>query len=235
MRFSQLSNKRRGQAPGPRHAYRARFGRSGDSLYGDFAQYILKEILGYNTVLDGDDYTAAEHEPIANGSVEFALGQFSASKRQLIAPFELKGANTDLDSIMPGRYKTPVRQAWTTRPMLPARNRYSSATMSSLGCYAFGYGRQRYESWDLSRLSDPHELARLHLLLAANNLFSGDTVLCSSKRTRRRGHYRELYADYRSFGSGLFRRLAIRTGWRQAKTPFAMRKKYRSYVVCSIC
>lgn len=145
------------------------------SLYGDFGRYILKEILGYTTVLDGDEYTAAENEPVAAGSVEFALGRFSASKRQVIAPFELKGANTDLDSIMPGRHKTPVQQAWDYATDAPGAEWVLVSNYIELRLYAFGYGRQRYESWELRQLNEPKELARLHLLLAAENLLSGKT------------------------------------------------------------
>ena len=65
--------------------------------------------------------------------------------------------------------------------------------------YAFGYGRQRYEkSWDLSQLSDPHELARLHLLLAANNLLSGNTRSLLEQSEREDEDITEkLYADYK--------------------------------------
>ncbi len=82
------------------------------SLYSDFAQSILKEILGYKTIVDADEYTVAENERVGAGSVEFALGRFSTSTRRILAPFELKGASIDLDAIMPGRYTTPVQQAW---------------------------------------------------------------------------------------------------------------------------
>ena len=128
-----LQQAARASAPGPRHAYRARLGRSRGHGYGDFAQVtLLKEILGYNTVLDGDDYTAAEHEPIANGSVEFALGQFSASKRQLIAPFELKGANLR-SRFDYARALQDARLASVPErvQIMPTGNGYSSATMSS--------------------------------------------------------------------------------------------------------
>jgi hypothetical protein len=171
------------------------------SLYGDFAQYILKEVLGYATVLDGDEYTAAEHEPVANGSVEFALGRFSASRRHVIAPFELKGANVDLDSIMPGRYKTPVQQAWDYATDAPGAEWVLVSNYVELRLYAFGYGRQRYETWELSRLNEPYELARLHLLLAAENLLSGDTRSLLEQSEREDEDITEkLYADYKSLG-----------------------------------
>ncbi|MGB6949123.1 MAG: hypothetical protein WBD84_07985, partial [Methyloceanibacter sp.] len=178
------------------------------SLYGDFAQYILKEILGYTTVLDGTDYTAAENEPVGNGSVEFALGRFSATKRQVIAPFELKGANTDLDSIMPGRYKTPVQQAWDYAADAPGAEWVLVSNYVELRLYAFGYGRQRYESWDLNRASEPRELARIHLLLAADNLLSGKTRSLLQQSEREDEDITDkLYADYKELRERLIQTL----------------------------
>ena len=181
------------------------------SLYGDFAQYILKEILGYTTVLAGDQYTAAEHEPVGSGSVEFALGRFSPEERQLIAPFELKGANTDLDSIMPGRHKTPVQQAWDYAADSPGAQWVLVSNYIELRLYAFGYGRQRYETFDLSRLSEPRELGRLHMLLAAENLLSDKTQSLLEQSEREDENITEkLYADYKGLRERLIQTISDR-------------------------
>jgi hypothetical protein len=78
-----------------------------------FTQSVIVELLGYTPVHPSDQFTMAEEEPLGRGSVDRALGRFSPDRREIIAPFELKGPKTrDLDAIMPGRAKSPVQQAW---------------------------------------------------------------------------------------------------------------------------
>ena len=83
------------------------------ALQSEFATKIVQGVLGYDGPVGNDEYTVATEKRILQGSVDLALGHFSADKSEIIAPFELKGAKTkDLDAIMSGRNKTPVQQAW---------------------------------------------------------------------------------------------------------------------------
>ncbi|GHF16611.1 hypothetical protein GCM10017044_08650 [Kordiimonas sediminis] len=75
-----------------------------------FIQRILVEVLGYTRSSDTHSWTVAKNQPVGRGNVDVALGEFSETETKIQVPFELKGAKTkDLDSIMPGRYKTPVQ------------------------------------------------------------------------------------------------------------------------------
>ena len=83
------------------------------ALHGQVAVKIIEDVLGYHGPAGGADYTVATEQAILRGSVDLALGRFGGTTPEILAPFELKGADTrDLDAIMPGRNKTPVQQAW---------------------------------------------------------------------------------------------------------------------------
>ena len=67
--------------------------------------------LGYHGPAGGADYTAATEQAILQGCVDLALGWFGGKAHEILAPFELKGADSrNLDAIMLGRNKTPVQQ-----------------------------------------------------------------------------------------------------------------------------
>jgi len=101
------------------------------ALHGQFAAKIIEGVLGYYGPAVGADYTVSTEQSILRGSVDLALGRFGGKIPEILAPFELKGADTrDLDAIMPGRNKTPVQQAWegarqgrasVPRPQAPVR------------------------------------------------------------------------------------------------------------------
>ncbi len=75
--------------------------------------------------------------------------------------------------------------------------------------YAFGYGRQRYESWDLRRLNEISELARFHRLLAADNLLSGRTRSLLAESDREDENITEkLYAEYKEIRETLVQTVA---------------------------
>ena len=83
------------------------------ALHGEFASKIVEGVLGYHGPAGGADYTVATEQTILRGSVDFALGRFGGATPEILAPIELKGADTrDLNAIMPGRNKSPVQQAW---------------------------------------------------------------------------------------------------------------------------
>ena len=82
------------------------------SLHGPFVQKILVEALGYSGPIGNAAYNVTREKGITRGSVDVAIGSFEHGEGQILAPFELKGADTkNLDAIMSGRAKTPVDQA----------------------------------------------------------------------------------------------------------------------------
>ncbi len=78
-----------------------------------FIQTFFVKILGYVPFGSQGLQTLREEQHTGAGSADAALGQFSVGQNQVVAPVELKGADTpNLDAIMPGRHKSPVQQAW---------------------------------------------------------------------------------------------------------------------------
>jgi type I restriction-modification system DNA methylase subunit len=184
------------------------FNENETALDSHFIQQILIEILGYQDF--GDQRTLWKNKAIASGNVDVALGHFSEEQDQIIAPFELKGAKTKLDNIMAGRHKTPVQQAWEYAIDTPKAQWVLVSNYLEIRLYAVGYGRQVYETWDLSRLIEPLEYARFQLLLNAKQLLSGETthILRQSEQVEKE-ITNELYLKYKSLRERLLETLTI--------------------------
>ena len=147
------------------------------AVRGEFIQKVLITVLGYAPYRAGETYTIATEQALGKGAVDTALGTFLGSERTILAPFELKGPGThDLDAIMPGRNKSPVQQAWEYAIDAPGAKWVLVSNCAEIRLYAFGHGRELYETWDLGLLDDPQEHERLWLLIGAQNLLSGRTA-----------------------------------------------------------
>lgn len=170
------------------------------ALHGQFASQIVEGVLGYKGPTQGAEYSLATEQAILRGSVDLALGRFGNGPPQIIAPFELKGADTrDLDAIMPGRNKSPVQQAWEYAMNAPGVKWVLVSNMTELRLYGFGEGTTAYEGFQLDRLNDPEEYARFMLLLSSENLLSGHTLdLLKQSRAEERDITDNLYRDYKA-------------------------------------
>lgn len=170
------------------------------ALHGQFAAKIIEGVLGYHGPAGGADYTVATEQAILRGSVDLALGRFGEKTPEILAPFELKGADTrDLDAIMPGRNKTPVQQAWEYAMNARGVKWVLVSNMIELRLYGFGEGTTAYEAFQLDRLTDPDEYARFMLLLSADSLLSGRTLdLLKQSRAEDRDITDSLYHDYKA-------------------------------------
>ncbi len=170
------------------------------ALHGEFAAEIIQGVLGYRGPASGADYTVATEQAILRGSVDLALGRFGGKTPEILAPFELKGADTrDLDAIMPGRNKTPVQQAWEYAMNARGVKWVLVSNMIELRLYGFGEGTTAYERFQLDRLINPEEYARFMLLLSADNLLSGRTLdLLKQSRDEDRDITDKLYEDYKA-------------------------------------
>lgn len=169
-------------------------------LHGDFKSKIIEGVLGYKSPVGNDEFTVATEKAILRGSVDLALGNFSADKTEIIAPFELKGAKTkDLDAIMSGRAKSPVQQAWEYATNAPGVKWVLVSNYLEIRLYGFGEGTQAFEHFDLARLTDPQEYARLMLLLSADQLLTGRTqALLDESRKEDKDITNALYGDYKA-------------------------------------
>lgn len=175
------------------------------ALHGSFKTNIVEAVLGYTGVVASAEHTVTAEKAILGGSVDLALGHFSAEKSQIIAPFELKGAKTkDLDAIMPGRAKSPVQQAWEYATKAPGVKWVLVSNYVELRLYGFGEGTSAYEKFEFARLTEPAEYARFMLLLSADNLLSGRTLaLLAESRKEDKDITDELYLDYKTLRSSL--------------------------------
>ena len=195
------------------------------SLHGPFVQKILVEALGYSGPIGNAAYNVTQEKGITRGSVDVAIGSFEHGEGQILAPFELKGADTkNLDAIMSGRAKTPVDQAWEYATNNVGTKWVLVSNYLEIRLYSYGEGRQVYETFDLSRLHEPTEFARVQLLLSAESLLTGRTLeLLDESRRENKDITNRLYEDYKALRSDLIgevRRerpdldplLAIRTG-----------------------
>ena len=147
------------------------------ALHSHFIQNILIDVLGYQGFADGSQWTLSQEQKIRRGSVDVALGHFDQTQAHIIAPFELKGADTkDLDAIMSGRNKSPVQQAWEYANGIQGGGQWILVSnYLEIRLYAASQGNQVYEHWDMAKLTDPAEYARLQWLLSAKQLLSGNS------------------------------------------------------------
>jgi len=187
---------------------RSIFKQNETSLDGLFIQKILVEVLGYQD-FDGKARSVWKNKPVGGGNVDVALGNFADGDDKILAVFELKGAKTkDLDAIMPGRHKSPVQQAWEYAMDASGVAWVLVSNYLEIRLYAVGYGRQAYEIWDLAKLTDPAEYARLQWLLSAKQLLSGETraILDRSEQLEKE-ITNQLYRDYKALRETLLRTL----------------------------
>ena len=170
------------------------------ALHGQFASKIVEGVLGYHGPAGGADYNVSTEQSILRGSVDLALGRFGGKTPDIVAPLELKGADTrDLDAIMPGRNKSPVQQAWEYAMNARGVKWVLVSNMIELRLYGFGEGTSAYEEFRLDQLTDPEEYARFILLLSAENLLSGCTAdLLKESRREDKDITDSLYQDYKA-------------------------------------
>lgn len=174
-------------------------------LHSDFKKFIVEGLLGYQGPVETENHTVTTEKSILKGSVDLALGHFSANKSEIIAPFELKGAKTkDLDAIMPGRAKSPVQQAWEYATGAPGVRWVLVSNYLEIRLYGFGEGTQAYECFKLDELTDPQEYTKFINLLSAENLLNGRTLeILQESRKEEKRITDDLYADYKTIRNSL--------------------------------
>lgn len=178
---------------------------------GEFIQRILIEVLGYTGSGAGGDYTVAKNIPLKpKGNVDVALGRFTkGTQDEVLVPFELKGAKTkDLDAVMTGRHKSPVEQAWEYAAKVRGAQWVLVSNYVEIRLYAVSYGQQYYETFDLAKLTNPAEFARLYLLLSASSLLGNRTqALLKESEQAGKEITNRLYKDYKKLRGDLIETL----------------------------
>ena len=171
----------------------------------EFNRTVIQRALGYVARAPGVTGSMQVKQAVPGGTiVDVALGSFDEGEMRIVAPLELKGPKVALDRIMPGRAKTPVQQAWDYAMDAPGAQWVLVSNMKELRLYAFGHGRQLYESFDLRKIGEPQEFARLRLLLAPAQLLGGATAaLLAQSASADRDVTNELYVAYKTVRGNL--------------------------------
>jgi len=174
-------------------------------LHGPFMQKITIEGLGYKGPVGVGHYSVTQEQSIIQGSVDLALGSFGGTDRKVVAPFELKGANTiNLDAIMPGRAKSPVDQTWEYATNNSGTKWVILSNYLEIRLYAYSEGRQFYERFDLARMGNAAEFAKAHLLLSAESLLGKRTAeLLEDSKRENKDITDRLYSDYKELRNRL--------------------------------
>ena len=170
-------------------------------LRGPFIQRFFVTMLGYRAFGNGPDWTINDEKRTGSGSADTALGFFSGMGKTVVAPVELKGADTaDLDAIMPGRHKSPVQQVWEYAMDTPGCRFMLVSNMVEIRLYAVGHTRQVYERFEILELADSDAAyRRFKLLLSADNLLSSNTAkLLQESAQAEKEITAKLYADYKT-------------------------------------
>lgn len=171
-------------------------------LRGPFIQRFFVDMLGYHAFGNGSDWTINDEKRTGSGSADTALGIFSGTGKTVVAPVELKGADTaNLDAIMPGRHKSPVQQVWEYAMDTPGCRFMLVSNMVEIRLYAVGYTRQVYERFEILELADSDSVyRRFQFLLSADNLLSGNTArLLQESAQAEKEITAKLYTDYKTW------------------------------------
>ncbi len=181
-----------------------------------FLQRIFHQVLGYRPFGgSAASWSIEEEVRLGSGAADAALGEFGSSGKHIIAPLELKGADTvDLDAIMPGRHKSPVQQVWEYAMDTPGCQFLLVSNMVEIRLYAVGHTRQVYERFDIRELADSDAAyRRFRLLLAADRLLSGETAkLLQESAQAEKEITQKLYRDYKTWRINLLIALMQSTG-----------------------
>lgn len=190
------------------------YARNEIQLEGDFKSRIMEAVLGYAPFGSSRPQTIQAKQQMGKGTVDLALGRFDGDTPEIIAPFELKGADTrDLDAPMPGRKITPVEQAWNYANAVSGVRWVLITNYVELRLYAFGEGNQTYDTFYLAKLTEPAEYARFRFILAAENLLDGPTLaLLEASRKADKEVSDQLYADYKTLRENLIAAVNKETG-----------------------
>ncbi|MDR0576014.1 MAG: N-6 DNA methylase, partial [Candidatus Accumulibacter sp.] len=172
-------------------------------IRGAFIQRFFVDLLGYTPFGSGQDrWTISDERRTGGGSADTALGFFDDRGKTVVAPVELKGADTpDLDAIMPGRYKSAVAQVWEYAMDTPGCRFMLVSNMIEIRLYAVGHTRQVCERFEILELADSDAAYwRFRLLLDADRLLTGATAdLLKDSAKAEKEITGKLYADYKTW------------------------------------
>jgi hypothetical protein len=169
-------------------------------VHASFTNQIMCKVLGYNMVGQTDIYTVAREYTVARGQVDLAIGKFTGDKKSdvVIAPFELKGANANLDAVMSGRHKTPVQQAFEYARDIKGAKWVLVSNYVEIRLYSVSDTSLVYECFNIVDLLEPTEYGKFQLLLNADNFLNNKaSLLLDDSEIEDKDISNQLYSDYK--------------------------------------
>jgi len=148
------------------------------SFHAEFAAPIFANALGYrrrtNAVDDCWELESEKTIPGTSQEADLALGFFGHKRRdRIVAPVELKGAKQSLDR-RGSRRRTPVEQARDYASETPGASWYLVSNYREIRLYHLAHVSQRYERFEVERLTERDEFLRFYLLLARPHFLPGE-------------------------------------------------------------
>ncbi|MCG9886521.1 MAG: Eco57I restriction-modification methylase domain-containing protein [Cyanobacteria bacterium] len=188
------------------------------SLHGDFLGDIFRDALGYRNVIEGQaehwELHAEKHIAGGGGIADGALGLFSAIagptgqqllKGRVVAPIELKGTRTDLDTRNRGQ-ESPVDQGWRYANYTAGCQWVIVSNYRELRLYHLSKTPACCEQFFLADLADLETFKQFYFLLCRENFLPSeidgaarsriDDLLAESNEAEEAITER-LYRDYR--------------------------------------
>ncbi len=144
------------------------------SFHAEFAGKIFADALDYQRRTDGEAGTwELDWEATIPGTgqeADLGLGLFDYSHPdRIIVPVELKGAKQSLDR-RGSRRRTPVEQARDYAAETPGASWYVVSNYREIRLYHLAHVSQRFERFDVERLTERDEFLRFYLLLGRDSL-----------------------------------------------------------------
>lgn len=190
------------------------------SLHGEFLRDIFGEVLGYNSVIQGEgkEWTlhAEKHISGGGGSADGALGFFTAVESErgatrlrgrIVAPIELKGATNDLDRPAHRTKESAVDQGWRYARFTRGCRWVIVSNYREIRLYRVSRTPVFYERFWLEQLADEQTLRRFCFLLGARRFLPApgdaeaesqiDLLLAASEQAEEQ-ITDELYSEYKS-------------------------------------
>ena len=147
------------------------------SIQGDFLTTFFQGILGYTSVVRGDDeWSINQHtkNDVDATKPDGTLGWFNKEKKETLAVIELKDAKTPLDMKQMSRAEkyTPIEQAYLYSTKYSDCKWVIVSNFREIRLYSKSKNQENYEKFNVLDLSSDIEFKRFYFTLCRDNLIT---------------------------------------------------------------
>ncbi|TAE23099.1 MAG: N-6 DNA methylase [Candidatus Kapaibacterium sp.] len=192
-------------------------------LDGQFLTHFFRDVLGFSDNRASGAWTLTKNQTshadssVPDGVLGFFAMQGNETNSRVYAVIELKDASHDLDKGQKRQNdkRTPVEQAFSYAPKAGGNCKWVIVS-NYLELRLYHHSDQsKYERFELSRLTEPHEIKRLLFLmhrenllpLAENEAISRTEELFAARVKEEDRITKEFYAEYKQARNNLFKHL----------------------------